>query len=152
MTWQWLAVHSICREPEVAQHRRGDVDQRRAAVMDARGKSAAGDEQERALFVSAEPAMLAKARRVLRFERVAHDVAVAQHAVRIGALVGFECQRDPQGRARRQAGGGELGADKGAADPLLGLQKPRDLRDKSARRLGEIEQCGGTVRCDDDVG
>jgi hypothetical protein len=63
--------------------------------MDAGHQAAAGDEQERALLVSAKTAMLAKAGAVLRFERVAHDVAVARHAVQVGAVVGNPPLRDP---------------------------------------------------------
>jgi hypothetical protein len=63
--------------------------------MDAGNQAAAGDEQERALLVSAEAAMYAKSDAVLWFERVAHDVAVARHAMRIGAVVGNPPLRDP---------------------------------------------------------
>src|SRR6476660_5747809 len=85
--WQWLAVHSGRGQPEMAQNRRRDVDQRGSAVAGARGEAAAGDEEERALLVFAETAMLAEAGGVLWLERVAHDVAVAWYAVRVGALV-----------------------------------------------------------------
>src|SRR5437899_12336359 len=78
---QRLAVHSDGRQAEVAQNRRGNIDQRRTAVIGARGKSAAGGEQERALLVFTEAAMLAKSGAVLRFECVADDVAVAGDAM-----------------------------------------------------------------------
>ena len=71
------------------QDGRRDIDQRGAAPVVSARDAAAGNEQERALLVGAEPAMLAKAGGILGFERVAHDMAVAGHPVRIGALVGL---------------------------------------------------------------
>src|SRR6516165_4501544 len=101
MAWQGPAVRAGRVEPEMPQHGRRDVDQRGPAAIDPRSKAAAGGEQKRALLVAAEPAMLAKASAVLRFERVANDVAVARNIVRVGALVGFQCDRDLCRRARR---------------------------------------------------
>ena len=74
-----------------------DIDQRGAAPAISAGDAAAGDEQKRALLVSAEAAMLAKAGGILGLERVAHDMAVARHAVRIGPLVGPQGQCDLRG-------------------------------------------------------
>ena len=45
--------------------------------------------------------MLAEAGGVFGLERVAHDVAVAGHAVRIGAVVGFEGHRNLHRGIRR---------------------------------------------------
>src|SRR5713101_368067 len=98
--------------------------------MSRRGETAARDEQERALLVSAETAMLAKAGAVLRFERVAHDVAVARHGMIVGAVVGPQCQGDLERRIGRQADPGKSAADKSAADPILGLQKSRHPSDE----------------------
>src|SRR5215469_1317325 len=151
ITWQCLAVHSSRGQIEMAQGGRRDVDQRGAAVMGARRKPAAGDEEERALLVSAETAMYAKSGAVLWFERVAHDVAVAGHAVRIGARVGLEGQRDLHRSARRQTRRFEIRTDEHSADPVLGFEKARHLRDETARWIGEIEQCSRAVRRNDDV-
>ena len=76
---------------------RRDIDQRRAAMSRPGDEPAAGDEQERVLLVAAEPAVLAKAGSVLWFESIANDVAVADHTVRIGAVVGPEGERDLRG-------------------------------------------------------
>src|SRR6516225_4658517 len=87
---QRLTVHSGHGEAEMAQGRRGDVDERRTVTISARGKAPTRDEQERALLVSAETAMLAKAGAVLRFERIADDVAMTGHSVSVGTIVGLE--------------------------------------------------------------
>src|ERR1700736_3514655 len=84
------SVHPVGCETKMPQHRRRDIDQRRTPTPYPGHNPAAGDEQERALLVAAEPAMLAEAGAVFRFERVANDVAVAGHAVWIGAVVGPE--------------------------------------------------------------
>ena len=94
MKWQCTAVQSIRRKAEVAEDGRGDVDQRGAGVAGAGGEAAAGDEEERALLVFAEAAVLAETGGVLGLERIAHDMAAAGHAVRIGAVVGFEGHRN----------------------------------------------------------
>ena len=99
--WQCLPVHPGLGQAEMLQNRRGDIDQRGAAVADARGEAAAGDEKERALLVFAEAAVLAEAGGVLGLERVAHDVAVTRHAVRICAVVGLESHRNLHWGTRR---------------------------------------------------
>jgi len=65
MKWQCTAVQSIRRKAEVAEDGRGDVDQRGAGVAGAGGEAAAGDEEERALLVFAEAAVLAETGGVL---------------------------------------------------------------------------------------
>ena len=98
---QRSAIHSGCGQAEMAQHGWGDVDQGGAGVAGAGDEAAARDEEERALLVFAEPAMLAEAGGVFGLERVALDVAVAGHAVRIGAVVGFEGHRNLHRGIRR---------------------------------------------------
>src|SRR5205823_11055498 len=88
---------------------------------------------------------------VFWFERIANDVAMAGNAMRIGAVVGPEGQGNLRRRTRRQTDLGEGTAGEYPADPVLGLEKPRDLPDESACRLGKIEQCCGAVRGDDDI-
>src|SRR5438128_7701630 len=109
------------------QHRRRDINERGTAVVDSWDKAAPGDEQKRMLLVGAEATMLAKAGAVLRFERIADDVAVARHAVRISALVGPERQGDLQCRMGRQTDLGKGIADECPADPVLGFEKLGDL-------------------------
>src|SRR5258708_12033919 len=101
------------------QHRRRDIDERGAATPHPGDETAAGDEQERALLVAAEPAMLAEAGAVLWFERIANDVAVAGHAVRIGAVVGLQGQRDLRCRTPPQPDLGHGPAAENPADPTL---------------------------------
>src|SRR5947207_9223319 len=117
LTQQRPAIHSGGGEIEMPQYRRRDVDERRTLWPDPGEKTAAGDEQERALLVAAEPAMLAEAGAIFRLERVANDVAVTGHTVRIGAVVRPEGQGDLRRRSRRQADLGEVIADENAADP-----------------------------------
>ena len=146
-----MAVHFDGGQAEVAQHGRGDVDQRGTAVAGAGGEAVAGDEEERALLVSAETAMLAEAGGVLGLERIAHDGAVAGHAVRVRAVVGLECHCNLHRGTRRQAGRGQARTDEGASDPVLGFEKPRHLSDERPGRIGKIEQGGCAVGCDDDL-
>src|SRR6266571_3560247 len=101
------AVHPGSCDSEVPQHRRRDVDERGTLAPHPGDETAAGDKQERALLVVAEPAMLAEAGAVFWFERIANDVAVADHAVRIGAVVMPQGQGDLRRRTRRQPDLGE---------------------------------------------
>ena len=85
-----MAVHFGLGETKVVEDRRGNVNQRGSAMAGTRDEVAARDEEERALLVLAEAAMLAEAGGVLGLQGVAHDGAVAGHAVRIGPVVGLE--------------------------------------------------------------
>ena len=91
--------------------------------MSARSKGAAGDEEERALLVSPETAVLAKTGAILRFKRVANDVAVTRHAVRVGAFVVLEGQSDLHRRAGRQADPSQIRTDERLLNPVLSCQK-----------------------------
>jgi hypothetical protein len=109
---QGAAVEAGGGQAQMAQHCRGDVDQRRALGIGPRGKAAAMDEQERALLIGAEAAMLAETGDVLGFRRIADDVAVAGNPVRVDAVVGLQGDRNP-GRTAPSAGR----ARKGMARP-----------------------------------
>src|SRR5262249_27609871 len=129
---QWAAVEPVASEPEMLENARRDIDQRGGPAADAGSKATTRNKQKRALLVASEPAMLAETGRILGFERVAHGAAVALNPVWIGALVGLHRDRDPGRRGGRQAGQGDVGTGKDAADPVLVLQEPRDLADERA--------------------
>ena len=84
------AVNSGPRQPEVMQHGRSNVEGRHADVAaTAGGEARTADEQERALLVRAQAAVLATAGIVERRFGIERDVAVAADSELVRAVVGW---------------------------------------------------------------